>query len=407
MLEELRLPEKWEEYYAYKTSLACPKDIAGRLRAFIDAKGYLEVCDRIDRGEPFALPFRSVVSKQSSQKKRVVYTYPYAENMVLKLLTYLLLRKFDPIFDEGLFSFRPGRSAQDAIRFLTRLPGIYEKYTYKVDISNYFNSVKVPRLLPMLRQTLSEDPKLADFLCALLEEPRVIAGREEITEQKGIMAGTPLASFYANLYLRDLDESFAERGILYARYSDDIVVFADSQEELQSYAADVRTGLAAHGLEINRDKESFSTPEEGFTFLGFSMCKGTVDIAPGSIRKLKQKMRRKTRALQRWAGRGEIGGERAAKAFCRIFNRKLLENSHDSDLTWSYWYFPVINTTAGLHEIDHYAQDCMRVLVSGRHNKARFNTRYEDLKRLGYRSLVHAYYSCEETTERKDKDEDQ
>ena len=52
----------------------------------------------------------------------------------------------------------------------------------------------------------------------------------------------------------------------------------------------------------------------------------------------------------------------------------------------------VINTTETLHVIDRYAQDCLRTLVSGKRTKARFNVRYEDLKALGYRSLVHEYY---------------
>ena len=43
--------------------------------------------------------------------------------------------------------------------------------------------------------------------------------------------------------------------------------------------------------------------------------------------------------------------------------------------------------------IDRYAQDCLRVLMSGQRTKGRFNVRYEDLKKLGYRSLVHEYYA--------------
>ena len=37
----------------------------------------------------------------------------------------------------------------------------------------------------------------------------------------------------------------------------------------------------------------------------------------------------------------------------------------------------------------------MRTLVSGVRTKARYRVRYDDLKRLGYRSLVHAYYEFE------------
>ena len=70
----------------------------------------------------------------------------------------------------------------------------------------------------------------------------------------------------------------------------------------------------------------------------------------------------------------------------------LFENTSDSELTWTRWFFPVITTDESLREIDLYAQDCLRFLIRGKRTKARFDARYEDLKRLGYRSLVNEYY---------------
>ena len=64
----------------------------------------------------------------------------------------------------------------------------------------------------------------------------------------------------------------------------------------------------------------------------------------------------------------------------------------DNDLTWSFWYFSVLTTTKSLNEIDRYAQECVRYLISGKRTKARFNVRYEQMKELGYKSLVHAFY---------------
>ena len=101
------------------------------------------------------------------------------------------------------------------------------------------------------------------------------------------------------------------------------------------------------------------------------------------------------RALERWKNRNRLTGIKAAKAFIRVFNHKLLEFSGDSDLSWSHWYFSVINTTDSLHIIDLYAQDCIRYLVSGSRTKNRYNVRYDDIKSMGYQSLVHAYYSYE------------
>lgn len=394
LLQQLSRPEVWEAFYEYKTSLVCPKDFAEELRAFIDEKRYLPVCERIASGERFPLPKKAVLSKMGSQKKRTVYIYPEPENTVCKLLTWLLLRTYDGLFAPALYSFRPGVTAKDAIRRLARTPGIRQKFAYKVDVSNYFNSVPIHRLIPMLAETIGEkDPALFTFLRSLLEEPQVLWEGLPLAEQKGIMAGTPQSAFFANLYLSDLDHLFEDQGILYARYSDDIIVFGETREETEQHAAQIRAFLAEMGLAVNPSKEDFYTSGSGWTFLGFSFKDGTIDIAPATVKKLKQKMRRKARALQRWRMRNGISGEKAAAAFIRVFNRKLLESPEGSELSWSYWFFSVINTAESLKAIDAYAQDCLRFLISGRRTKSRYNVRYEDLKKLGCRSLVNAYYS--------------
>ncbi len=403
LLLQLSEASAWESFYEYKTSLACPKQFAKRLRDFIDGQEYLPIVRRIQAGEPFPLPRRAVISKESSTKKRTVYVYPEAENIVLKLLTHLLLRRYDGLFSRGLYSFRPGRSAKDAIRFLTSVPDLKDRFAYKVDVSNYFNSIPLTQFLPMLENALSDDPELYSFLSALLSEPEVLERGKPIREEKGIMAGTPLASFYANLYLRGLDRHFAEQNVPYVRYSDDIILFAKTEEECHAYAEEIRNYLKERGLSVNPDKESFTGPEDGFVFLGFSVKGGVIDIAPNSVRKLKKKMRRKARALLRWRERNGIDGEKAAKAFIRVFNRKLLESAGDNDLTWSYWFFSVINTAKSLRVIDRYAADCLRFLISGRRTKGRFDVRYEDLKALGFKSLVHAYYDFSGTPESTQK----
>ena len=393
LLDQLSRRECWEKFYEYKTSLAFPKAFAAELRDFIDGEGYLPVCRSIAAWEPFPLPRKSVISKMTSGKKRVVYTYPKAENTVLKLLTWLLLRRCDSLFEDNLYSFRPGRTAKDAVRALRAVPGLGDMWAYNADVSNYFNSIPVEKLLPMLAEALGEDGRLYGFLSALLGEERALSGRETVREQKGIMAGTPLSAFYANLYLRELDRHFARRGVPYARYSDDIILFAPDRAGAEALAGEVRTILTEHGLGLNPAKEELFDPAEGWTFLGFR-CRGdTVDIAPASLEKIKGKMRRKSRALMRWRQRGGYGGEKAAAAFIRVFNRKLLESPPDNDLSWSRWFFPLLTTADSLRVIDRYAQDCLRWLVSGKRTKGRYDVRYEDLKRLGYRSLVHEYYA--------------
>ena len=204
LLGKLSDPAVWEAFYAYRTSLACPKADTEELRRFIAERAFLPVTELIRTGGRFPLPRRAVISKMHSRKKRVVYIYPPAENTVMKLLTWLLLRKYDDLFTDGLYSFRPGRSAKDAIRHLTRMKNAGSAWAYKVDIHNYFNSVPVGRFLPKLENVLADDPELFRFLRRLLEEPEVLENGQPVTDEKGIMAGTPVASFYANLYLREI-----------------------------------------------------------------------------------------------------------------------------------------------------------------------------------------------------------
>lgn len=393
LLDRLSQESEWQSFIEYKSRLTANKGFVRELCAFAESRGYLPVCEAIEAGGPYPLPKRAVISKMSSQKKRVVYTYPEDWNTVLKLLTYLMIRKHDGLFAEGLYSFRAGRTAKDAVRRLTRTRGIWDMWSYKVDVSNYFNSVPTERLVPMLEGALSDDPRLTALLRALLEEPFVLSGGERIREDKGIMAGTPLSAFYANLYLSKLDRHFTELGVPYARYSDDIIVFGRTRQEAEAYADFIRGFLSERGLSVNPEKESFTAPGESWCFLGFICGREKIDIAPATVKKLKQKMRRKARALARWSARTGAGGEKAAAAFIRIFDRKLLQSPQDNDLSWSCWFFSVITTADTLRELDRYARDCVRFLITGKRTKARYSARYQDLKALGLRSLVNAYYS--------------
>ncbi len=393
MLKSLSEPAVWQEYYEHKREGGHlrPEELA-RLEQFIQQHRYLPVCEKIQNGGTFSPPRKIEISKIHSDKKRIVYTYAEDENRVLKLLTFLLQREYDCLFADNLYSFRQRKGVRDAVKKLTHTKNIREMWSYKVDISNYFNSIPVHLLLPLLRNTLADAPETYRFVESLLMNPLVNSGGKLIPEEKGIMAGTPISTFLANLYLAHMDHLFAEKGILYARYSDDIIVFDTSKEALEADIAQIHRCLSEGGLRINPDKEECTAPGERWVFLGICYRDGIIDVAPVSVAKLKAKMRRKTRALARWQARKGLDGEKAAKAFIRVFNQKLFENPVDHELTWIRWYFPLINTAESLKIIDSYSQSCIRYLATGKHTKAAYNFRYEQMKALGYVSLVNRYY---------------
>lgn len=405
ILEELSKKDVWEGYLRYKTDgQHLTKKEEADLKAFIDAEEYLPAADLMRRigertdgaaGELLPPPRKAKIRKSGSGKKRTIYLFPRAENYVLKLLTYLLLRRYDGLFADSLYSFRAGHGAKEAMRRILSMRGLSRKYSYKLDISNYFNSVSPERMLAVLRDKLADDPALIRFFETMLtnplvEENGVIAPD---SDPKGLMAGTPTAAFMANLYLSDLDREAEAKGLFYCRYSDDIIVFTDTEAEREEAAEFLVSALIGAGLTVNRDKEVRTDPGEQWTFLGIAYQNGEVDISPISFIKIKAKLRRKANALARWKDRKNLPPEKAMKAFIKAFRLKFFGGgANEHDLTWSRWYFPIINTDKTLHEIDRYMQDCIRFLSTEKHNKANYRFRYEQMKALGYEPLVHAWY---------------
>ena len=393
ILDLLSEQQTWEEFLTYRL-------LKGRFNwyefdeadTYVSKKQYRDVVARLQRGDPLSVPTRHLVNKMGSGKKRVVYSFPPEEMIVMKAMAYLLYR-YDAQLAPNCYSFRRGLTAHDAIRHLVRTIDNQPMWAYKLDIHNYFNSISIPQLLPILSEVLADDPPLYAFFERLLTDGRALSGDEIICEKRGVMAGTPTSPFLANIYLREVDRHFADAGVLYARYSDDIILFAPDRQTLDRHIDELNTFLEKYQLEVNPDKVRIYRPDEAFDFLGFKCKRHHIDIADATRQKMKDKIRRKARALQRWRSKNDVDGEKAMKAFIRHFNRKFFESDNPSTLTWAKWFFPIINQTEGLKEIDRYLQSNLRYVATGRHNKANYRIRYDLLKELGYRSLVHEFYA--------------
>ncbi len=399
MLEQIKDKNLWESFYEYKKSCERPEDAeVNELRAFIDNRRYLFYAEKISRGEGFSHPEKKLINKTQANKKRTVYVFPMEEGFVLKFTSFLL-KEYDHIFAPNLYSFRKNGTVKKAIYRILRTKNIDEKYAYKVDISSYFNSVDVERLLPMLEETLHNDGEMLGFLKRILLDEYVVCDGKLIREDKGIIPGAPISAFLANLFLSELDYLFYDKHITYARYSDDIIVFADTRQELDEYVNTIKGFLYKKGLTVNAEKEIYYSPHEKWEFLGFSYCDGVIDVGDVALKKLKAKMKRKVNALIRWKTRKRLPNIYAARAFVKRFNAKLYDNPVLNELTWARWYFPVINTAKSLKILDEYMQSCIRLLATERKTKKKYDFRYEDIKKLGYRSLVNEYYKRSDAEE--------
>lgn len=393
IVTQLTQQKVWEEYLAYRL-------IKGRFNwhefeeadTFVEKESYLPLATKIVEGdESLGIPKKKLVNKIGSGKKRIVYSFAQDEMLLLKLIAFQLY-KYDSHFAPNCYAFRRGVKAHDAIFNINKAIKGQKMWAYKLDIHNYFNSIDIDILLPMLKDMLVHDLPLYQFFETLLTTNLAVYNGQVIEETHGVMAGTPTAPFLADVYLKEVDRYFYDAGIIYARYSDDIIMFAPDQKTLDQYKNQMNQFLKNYHLEVNHDKEKIYSPDEPYEFLGFKCHGHKIDLSEATKRKMKGKIKRQARALLRWKNKNGMASEKAMKALINKFNHKFFESDDPETLTWSRWFFPVINQTEGLKEIDHYLQQNIRFLSTGKHNKTNYKTDYTQLKRLGYKSLVNEYY---------------
>lgn len=396
ILAQLETQAAWEEFLAHRL-------LKGRFTwplfedadAFVAEERYLPVVRALRSGAGPGIPERRSLNKAGTGKKRIVYSFAPDETRVFKLIAHLLYR-YDACFSPNCYAFRRGLKASDALFALRKQLQGRRMWAYKLDIHDYFNSISIPILLPLLQRLLADDPELYALFERLLSDDRALLNGNIVHGQRGVMAGTPTAPFLADVYLMEVDRHFAEAGVIYARYSDDIILFASDRDTLESHKTVLLHYLSRYQLEVNHDKERIYSPDEPFEFLGFKCLGEAIDLSEATKRKMKGKIRRAAHALVRWRHSKGLDANRAMKALIRQFNNKFFEGDDPQALTWSRWFFPVINRTEGLREIDAYLQQYIRFLATERHSRKNYRTRYADLKALGYRSLVHEYYRYRE-----------
>ena len=266
MVEKLLCHELWLEFLEYKTSkkLLSPGE-ERYLRGYIENRKYLPIAKQVLSGEfHFSAPEKKELNKLGTSKKRIVYCFPDDENVLLKMLSWLLYR-YDGAIPDNCYSFRKDTGARKAFLKMAEFPFIGELYGFKADISDYFNSIDVSLLLPMLRETITDDMALLRLLEGLLCDNRAIWQGEIIRENRGVMAGTPTSPFFANLYLKEMDGYFAARNVLYARYSDDVLMFG-TKEEIDGHIAAYQSFLRKYRLASNPSKEQRLHRETSGTF---------------------------------------------------------------------------------------------------------------------------------------------
>lgn len=372
-------------------------------RALLDEGAHRALAASVLAGRHrFAPPLRREVNRDGGTRRKTVFSFGARDELLLRVVGRLLRSPVESLHADVCHSFRRGRGARTALRALLRDRSLERKACLRVDIVDYFNSIPVERLLDRVPSTLMADGPVRALMEGLLLDRRARVGERVVDcDQRGVMAGTPLAPMLSNLYLRDIDLHFAAAGVTYARYSDDLAIF-DVPLALDEHRGWLEAQLTALGLAINPAKSCWVAPGEPWEFLGLRHHAGRVDVAPHSRRKLSRRLRRLARVYERGRRRRGWSETDAVRRYLRRVNRKLYGIELDAnDLCWTRCFFPVLTEIDSLSALDRFVQEKARYVATGRHRSAdRARWPYSRLRELGFVSLTTAYRAHRRSPER-------
>ena len=342
----------------------------------------------------FPLARQVKLRKSHSDRRRTIYVYPPRQNTLMKYIVWGM-HEYDGIFSDSLYSFRSNINSTGLFNKIAQLGYARELFTVKSDVHDYGSSIDPDILLPKVEGIVAErDPALFSFLEYLITRDEYLANDELVHGSMGGLPGVPVGCFFNNVYLMGLDSAMEDRAVLYSRYADDIAIFTRTRGEAEAALAETRTIVSDLGLSLNEDKTQIIEPGGSIELLGIQIQDDGFDVADNTMAKAKAKLVHFADKLVRWERRGRISKEDAVRRMAgRIDSYFYGDDASEHKLSWQNFFFNVLTRPDSLHELDLLSQDLLRRVATGKRGDARYRFRYEDMRALGYRPLVHEYYS--------------
>lgn len=354
--------------------------------------------------ESFSLRPAAALHRNFRGKRRTLYIYPWEERLVDLLLYRLLSARLHDWFSPNCYAYRlRGFGLDRCQRRIAKLLATTENplYGVKRDIANYFPSVDHRLLLAQLAELIEPD----DYLFRMIEERVRFPYEEErrtLRAEQGIAFGTPVACFFANVYLTPLDRRLdALSGLRYFRYADDLLVLSSNRETMDTAIAHFQEALGELRLRSKTSHEenlllscceasaaNFAAASR-IRHLGLEFCaNGAVRLSRDKCRKIcnifRFAFRRKRAKLAR------IHDPRKRAEYAIATARHALEQSVRNVAIVDY-YLKHVSDEDQLRLLDRWlAEEILSIAFKGGHRKSYFRLLpFRSLRAMGLPSLVH------------------
>ena len=302
-----------------------------------EVKDYLkvhgnELISQIKSREYKPLPVRRVEIPKPNGGVRKLGIPTVIDRIIQQALVQKLTPIFEPTFSEYSYGFRPNRRCQNAIdRALELLNQGYE-WIIDLDLEKFFDNVPQDKLIRLV-DNMVNDSDITALIHKYLKAGVLINGEFEETTV-GTPQGGNLSPLLSNIYLNELDKELERRGLHFARYADDCVIFVKTEFSAERVMRNIVTFIETKlKLKVNAEKTHITRPTK-LKYLGFSFTK--------------QKDIREARPHQ----------ESFKKLFLKL--KKLIKRSWSVDLT--YRIKKINEVLRGW--INYYRQSFMKVKIT-------------------------------------------
>ena len=225
------------------------------------------------------------------------------DRIIQQAIAQQLTPIFEPLFSDGSYGYRPGRSAQMAIQKVKEYAEQGYTQAVLIDLSKYFDTLNHDLLMNMVREEV-HDRRVIELIKKFLKSG-VMENGLHIRTEEGSPQGGPLSPLLANIYLNKFDHEMESRGVHVIRYADDIVVLARTPRAAGRLLESSRKYLEGKlKLKMNMEKSKVVSvyAKRNFKFLGFALGKGRSGVFirahAKSLKKAKQKLKELTSRSQ-------------------------------------------------------------------------------------------------------------
>ena len=243
-----------------------------------EVKDYLKVngdklINQILNREYQPLPVRRVEIPKPNGGIRKLGVPTIVDRIIQQALVQVLTPIFEHTFSEYSYGFRPNRRCQNAIDRTLELINEGYEWIVDLDLEKFFDNVPHDKLIRIIDNEV-KDSDITSLIMKYLKSGVMINGTFEETNV-GTPQGGNLSPLLSNVYLNLLDKELETRGLHFARYADDCVIFVKTENAAKRVMHSITRFIENKlKLKVNATKTHITRPNN-LKYLGFSFYKDT------------------------------------------------------------------------------------------------------------------------------------